>query len=54
VQVWAPRMAEQSRYHGHLALVVGEKVLRAGESEYIQVLCDGLRVMPLGWLREIQ
>lgn len=53
VQVWAPRLVEQSRYHGHFAIVLGAERKRAGESEYIQVLCDGPRMMPCGWLREI-
>ena len=52
VQVWAPRLVEQSRYHGRAVLVLGES--EAGLlDEYIQVLCDGPRMMPCGWLREI-
>ena len=54
VQVWAPRMVEQSRYHGHSAIVLGAEKKRAGESEYVWVLLfDGPRMMPCGWLREI-
>ena len=51
VQVWAP--GTQSRLHGHTAIVLSTERQRAGESEYIQVLCDGPRMMPAHWLREI-
>jgi len=46
-------MVEQSRFHGHTAIVLGAERMRAGESEYIQVLCDGPRMMPAHWLRVI-
>ncbi len=52
VQVWAPRLVEQSRYHGRVAIVLGEKHISRGH-EYIQVICDGPRMMPCGWLRDI-
>jgi hypothetical protein len=40
---------QQPAYSGQLALVVGEPKW-AGETEYVQVICDGIRMMPIGWL----
>lgn len=53
MQVWAPRLVEQSRYHGHSAIVLGTDVVWVNDRGYIRVLCDGPRMMPVFWLREI-
>ena len=53
VQVWAPSLVEQSRLHGHSAIVLGTDVVWVNDRGYIRVLCDGPRMMPIGWLREI-
>jgi hypothetical protein len=53
VQVWVPILEAQNRYHGHTAIVLGNKKYIVGKSEYIRVLCDGPRMMPFFWLREI-
>lgn len=42
-----------NRFHGKIALVVGEPK-RAGETEYVQVICDGIRMMPLLWLEPVE
>lgn len=53
VQVWAPSLVEQSQFHGRVAIVLGEEGMAAGNSVFIKVLCDGPRMMPLHWLKEI-
>ena len=53
VQVWAPSLVEQSRYHGHSAIVLGRDVVHVNDRGYIRVLGDGPRMMPIGWLRKI-
>lgn len=42
-----------NRFHGKIALVVGEPK-RAGETDYVQVICDGIRMMPLHWLEPVE
>ncbi len=41
------------RFIGKIALVVG-RPKRAGETEYVQVICDGIRMMPLHWLEPVE
>ena len=53
VQVWAPSLVEQSRLHGRTAIVLGTDVVHVNDRGYIRVLCDGLRMMPFFWLKEI-
>ena len=53
-QVWAPSLVEQSRLHSRTAIVLGTDVVWVNDRGYIQVLCDGPRMMPLHWLKEIQ
>lgn len=50
---WAPRLVEQIQYHGHTAIVLGTDVVRVSDRGCIRVLCDGPRMMPIGWLRDI-
>ena len=52
-QVRVPNLVEQSRLHGRTAIVLGTDVVWVNDRGYIQVLCDGLRMMPIGWLKEI-
>ena len=42
-----------SIFYGKIALVVGER-LQAGNTEYVQVICDGIRIMPLHWLEPVE
>jgi len=49
-RVWFPK----NRFHGMIALVVGEQRMQAGETEYVQVICDGIRMMPIGWLEPVE
>lgn len=42
-----------SIFYGKIALVVGEPN-RAGETDYVQVICDGIRMMPLHWLEPVE
>ena len=42
------------RFIGKIALVVG-RPKRADETEYVQVICDGIsRMMPLHWLEPVE
>ena len=41
------------RFRGMHALVVGERV-QAGDTEYVQVICDGIRMMPFFWLEPVE
>ena len=51
VRVWFPK----NRFHGMIALVVGEQRMQAGETEYVHVICDGIsRMMPIGWLEPVE
>ena len=43
----------ENRFHGKIALVVGGHK-RAGETEYVQVICDGIRMMPFFWLEPVE
>ncbi len=43
----------KSHFHGKIALVVSEPK-RAGETEYVQVICDGIRMMPRLWLEPVE
>jgi hypothetical protein len=44
---------QTSQFHGRVAIVLGEEGMAAGKSVFIKVLCDGPRMMPLHWLKEI-
>jgi hypothetical protein len=44
----------RSIWAGKIAMVVGDRTLRAGESEYVQVMCEGVRIMPSHWLRRVE
>jgi hypothetical protein len=44
---------QTSQFHGRVAIVLGDEGMAAGISVFIKVLCDGPRMMPLHWLREI-
>jgi hypothetical protein len=52
VRVWFPK----NRFHGMIALVVGEQRLRPlCGPEYVHVICDGIsRMMPIGWLEPVE
>ena len=52
-QVWVPNRVEQSRLHSRTAIVLDTDVVWVNDRGYIRVLCDGPRMMPFFWLREI-
>ncbi|MBM3298469.1 MAG: hypothetical protein FJY85_00775 [Deltaproteobacteria bacterium] len=53
LKVHAPSVVEQSRFHGRLVIILDEKTHVAADREYISVFCDGPRMMPVYWLKEI-
>lgn len=53
VRVFHPPVHQTSQFHGRVAIVLGDEGMAAGISVFIKVLCDGPRMMPLHWLREI-
>lgn len=45
----------RSMWAGKIVMVVGDRILSAGESKYVQVMCEGtIQILPMQWLHRIE
>lgn len=47
------KMDSTCPWRGKFAMIIGEQIREAGDSRYIKCFCEGIRMIPLHWLEDL-
>ena len=52
-ELYRIKMEATCPWRGKFAVIVGEEFFEAGDSWYIKCFCEGIRIIPLHWLEDV-